>query len=85
MSKFVTIKEATDKQIIDYIFDNPEEWEIVCFYEDDDYEYEIKRHKEGVDVYIFDVVYVEDEFCQQKDWCIGFPIDFGIEVEDEDE
>ena len=41
--KTIMVQEATDKQIVDYIFDNPEEWGIdyFCFF-DQEYKYEVK-------------------------------------------
>lgn len=84
--KTIMVQEATDKQIVDYIFDNPEEWEIdyFCFF-DQEYKYEVKRNNDDIDVTIYDVVFVEDgeEMC--KDWCHSFTNDCGIEIDDDDE
>ena len=57
----ITLREATDKQIVDFIYDNPKDWEIECFIGPYDYEYEIIRGEEEFEVTIFDVWYVEEE------------------------
>ena len=81
----IDITEATDKQIVDYIFDNPEEWEIDYFCFDKEYKYEVKRNEVDVDVIIYDVVFVEDGKMMCKDWCHSFSSDCGIEIDDDDD
>ena len=83
--KTIMVQEATDEQIVDYIFDNPEEWEIDYFCFDKEYKYEVKRYDDYIYVTIYDVVFVEngEEIC--RDWCHSFTNDCGIEIDDDDE
>lgn len=83
--KTIMVQEATDKQIVDYIFDNPEEWEIDYFCFDKEYKYDVERNGDDVYVTIYDVVFVEDgeEMC--KDWCLYLSEGTGIEIDDDDD
>lgn len=82
----ITLREATDKQIVDFIYDNPKDWEIECFIGPYDYDYEIIRGEEEFEVKIFDVWYVEEGECEAsplcpRDFIYTFPADMTIEVE----
>ena len=85
--KTITLREATDKQIIDYIYDDPRVWEIQDFI-GNDYNYEVVRGEEELKITLFDVWYVEEDECEvspqsPRDFCFYFPADMLIEVEDD--
>ncbi len=81
--RIITLREATDEQIIEYIYDNPQEWEIQDFI-GNDYDYEVVRGEEEFEVTIFNVCYVEldeDEASGPRDFIFNFPTNMEIEVE----
>lgn len=85
--KLITLKEATDEQIVDFIYDNPQQWEIEDFIGPYDYDYEITRGEDDIVVTLFGVSYIEqyeDEVSplSPRDFIFVFtPLDIEIEVE----